>query len=158
MALTKIIRNGLTDLIETFRLQNHVAAWADDEGDSLIVNAPIDDVVEVLDADRWTLEDARQDIAGTVHSSKIVIMSGGPFDLKLLQAGNLRTLIVAEAKDPKVVTDLSMTGDRVFATDEDEFPIGTPRLPGMGIERYVEPTLMSMGKVMARLQATKRGK
>jgi hypothetical protein len=61
----------------------------------------------------------------------------------------------------KKVTDLSMIDGRdvnAAQNTEDEIPIGTPRMPGMGIERYVSPTLMSMGKVMARLQATKRGK
>lgn len=83
----------LRAVIECLRDNHHAADYTDDDHDMVLVRATMDEVVENLDAARWTIANEHVLDGGLYASGKAVIMTGGVIDLKLMQTSPGRVLI-----------------------------------------------------------------
>jgi hypothetical protein len=83
----------LRAVIECLRKNGHTAEYTDDDQDMVVVRCDLHDCVDTLDAYRWTVKNEQILDGGLYTSGKTVIMTGGPFDLKLMQTSPGRVVI-----------------------------------------------------------------
>jgi hypothetical protein len=83
----------LRAVIEYMRDNGHRADYTDDDMDMVIVYTHHGDVVDTLDAHRWTKTAERMDEGGTMRKGNVTVMTGGPFELKVMAVGHERTIV-----------------------------------------------------------------
>jgi hypothetical protein len=89
-AATRLVAALDEDWIATIKAElkangNTESDFTDDDKNTLIVYSDMMDVIEVLDAVRWTVKEERDLKGGLFTNGSVVIMVGGQFPIKLMQ-------------------------------------------------------------------------
>jgi len=72
-------------VLQYFRDGGVEADYTDDDQDMIVIRTDMHDAIEILDAHRYTEKDRRIADGGLYTSGEAVIMTGGNFELKLMQ-------------------------------------------------------------------------
>lgn len=155
----------LRAVIQYMRDNGHEADYADDAHNTVLVNATMDDVIDTLDAHRFTIEDARLLDEGLYSSGEVVVMTGAHRKLQLRQVENNR-IVISLGKD--TVTAVS-TSDEVnvpntemwkedFNTEENQGAVGPGQeeIRSPGVNRIAQPNLNNSLMGAFKLEAVKR--
>lgn len=83
----------LRAVIKYLKDNGHGAQFTDDDKNMVVVFTHHQDVVETLDAQRWTISEEHIDVGGLYRKGDVTVLTGSVIDLKVMAVGHERAII-----------------------------------------------------------------